>query len=63
MTIVGDLQLSLSRYFMIDMLLYLTKTEIKSLTYINQPQSQRLKNKKYDIALPKICDCVDCGHK
>ena len=52
MTILGDLQLSLSRYFMIDMLLYLTKTEMKSLTYINQPQSQRLKNKKYDIARP-----------
>ena len=31
---------------------------MKSLTYINQPQPQRLKNKKYDIALPKICDCV-----
>ena len=61
MTIVGDLQLSLSRYFMIDMLLYLTKTEMKSLTYINQPQSQRLKNKKYDIARPELCDC--CGHK
>ena len=35
---------------------------MKSLTYINQPQFQRLKNKKYDIALPKISVTV-CGHK